>query len=184
MFDRSAWGGGTIIDIRNNYINMEKFDHKDFRDDLARDLKKVEDHDERKEALEHEKKGFRYEPAKKEHLKDAEFFRSILDSSEMKAEEMSKKLFRDFFGEKYAELAESGPCYCALAHDIKIEELGGESLNDKTEEEKIKAEKYIRHNVLINEFRNSFRKDGIKDEDINTEIKKDSFLCLDQSIHL
>lgn len=119
--------------------------------------------------------GFRYEANKGEHLKDAEFFRSVLDSSEMKAEEMSKKLLRDFFDEECAELGEIGPCYCFLSNDKKLIELSPED----DDEEKIRIEEENRLGALYNRFRDSFRKEG-SGVNINEEIKKDLFLSLDQ----
>lgn len=53
---------------------MEKFDHKKYRDDLAKDLKNIPDHEERKTVLESEEESIRYRQAKGEHIKDVADF--------------------------------------------------------------------------------------------------------------
>lgn len=49
---------------------MEKFKHQKYRDQLAEDLKNIEDHDERKAVLEGEQESPRYKKAKEMHLED------------------------------------------------------------------------------------------------------------------
>src|SRR3989344_3957047 len=48
---------------------MEKFDFKEYRDQLAEDLKNIPNHDERKSVLESEKESARYKKAKSEQAK-------------------------------------------------------------------------------------------------------------------
>lgn len=50
---------------------MEKFDHQEYRDNLAKDLKAVEDHTERREALDKEKESFRYDRAQIKHREES-----------------------------------------------------------------------------------------------------------------
>src|SRR3989338_5324393 len=49
---------------------MEKFKHEQYRSQLAKDLKNIEDHGERKEVLESEQESSRYKTAKEKHLVD------------------------------------------------------------------------------------------------------------------
>lgn len=53
---------------------MEKFRHREYRDDLAEDLKNIPDHEERKAVLESEEESIRYKEAKSEHIKDVADF--------------------------------------------------------------------------------------------------------------
>ena len=48
----------------------EEFKHQNYRDNLAKDLKATEDHNERKEVLESEQETLRYKKAKEKHLSD------------------------------------------------------------------------------------------------------------------
>lgn len=49
----------------------EKFQHQEYRDQLSKDLKNIEGHEDRKEALKSEKESWRYKAAKEAHKRDA-----------------------------------------------------------------------------------------------------------------
>jgi hypothetical protein len=119
---------------------MEKFDHKDYRDDLAKDLKNIPNHKEREEALDLEKNSFRYEDAKKLHREDVRIYTGLLESADLRAEEISKSLWVSFLGEELAEVMLKDGCFCSLGFQQEEED------------------KYIK-SKLINEFRASIGMD-------------------------
>jgi hypothetical protein len=70
---------------------MEKFNHKEFRDGLAQDLKSIPDHKERAEALDSEVGGFRYEKAQELHINDMNAFREQM-SFKKREEAINKEI--------------------------------------------------------------------------------------------
>lgn len=71
-----------------------KFDHQNYRDTLADNLRKVEDHNERKEILESEK-GLMHDLAKKVHLKDISIHIKKKQEAEKKIKDDKEKSERD-----------------------------------------------------------------------------------------
>ena len=67
----------------------ENFDHKEYRDSLAKDLKNVESHDERREMLDSEK-GKRYQMAQEEHIEERRIQKEADHVQEAPYEKMEK----------------------------------------------------------------------------------------------
>lgn len=91
------------------YKNMaEKFEHKAYRGQLAKDLKGVENHKERASALESEKEGFRYKQAKEEFLADKKR-RKEFDKGRSEHVEYKPNKYKNIYTKEHIEkLSESG----------------------------------------------------------------------------
>ena len=72
---------------------MEKFDSQEYRDQLAKDLKSIPNHGDRKNALEKEKTSFRYDDAKQIHTEETQdLIKSRLENIK-KLEELGCKIY-------------------------------------------------------------------------------------------
>ena len=69
---------------------MEKQPHQEYRDQLAQDLKKIEDHGDRAHSLDLEKLSFRYDDAKAAHLKDVAEHIQDFEDKKNKAKEFER----------------------------------------------------------------------------------------------
>lgn len=165
---------------------IEKFDHDEFRDQLAKDLKSIPDHKERKEVLESEQGGARYKEAKTEHIKDIEAFQELLKTSEGKAEVYNLQFWEGVLGKKFAPLfIESGHCSCGLCTkesetDAQWEvykDVNGKGLGALTEEQRKRAEKSIPYSRALREFQ-----EGIQRADTDKAMKGDMSSFSDGSI--
>lgn len=96
----------------------ERFEHQNYRDQLAKDLSNIEDHEERRAVLESEKGSRRYKTAEERHGEDRNAF---LEEKHMKENE--RKVREEFQGKTIKEVVQSYP---EFAENIKVVQLEGE----------------------------------------------------------
>jgi hypothetical protein len=97
---------------------MEKFKHQEYRDQLAEDLRGIDDHEARREALGSEKEGWRYKLAEERHITDVAEFRE-----EKRLEEKRKEILEELREESISELIQAHP---ELSEKIEAIGLGGD----------------------------------------------------------
>ncbi len=108
--------------LENNTKIMEKFDHENYRDSLAEDLKNVSSHAERKDALHKEKEGFRYGEAREKHLEEVEVYKTLTEEAERKSELVAKSFWNGILGEDFGvRFIKQGACSCSLARQVDDE---------------------------------------------------------------
>ena len=83
---------------------MEKFEHKEYRDQLAKDLKNIPEHEERRDALHSEENSFRYVEAKERHVDDMNSFRESV-----KFKKAQEKIKEELHNLSLSDLIESHP---------------------------------------------------------------------------
>lgn len=97
---------------------MEKFKHQEYRDQLAEDLRGINDHETRREALESEKEGWRYKLAEERHIADIVEFRE-----EKRLEEKRKEILEELADKSIEELIQAHP---ELSEKIEALRLRGD----------------------------------------------------------
>lgn len=108
---------------------MEKFKHEQYRDQLAKDLKGVENHEERASALESEKEGWRYKLAKERHTTDLAALHE-----EKRLEGAKKEILKELDERPVEELIQSHPELAEKIESIRLKKDGQEIslVRDKT----------------------------------------------------
>ena len=124
---------------------MEKFDHEGYRDQLAKDLKNTEDHEERREILESESGTVRYEKAETEHQNDREEYLKWLENGE-RAEVIAKHFMVDAFGPELGQKYVDSGTACLSLGCFSLE--GGQGIRARQKEiKRFQDYKKEEHNV-------------------------------------
>lgn len=108
---------------------MEKFKHEQYRDQLAKDLKGVENHEERSNALESEKEGWRYKLAKERHTPDL---------AEKRLSKVKEETLKELYETPIEEIIQSHPEIAEKIQAIrlKIDGLEVSLVREKTTPER------------------------------------------------
>lgn len=111
---------------------MEKFKHEQYRDQLAKDLKGIENHEERATALESEKEGWRYKLAKEKHTTDLAALHE-----EKRLEKIKKEILKELDEKPVEELIQLHPELAEKIEAIRLKKDGQEIslVRDKTKPE-------------------------------------------------
>lgn len=101
----------------------ENFKHQEYRDQLAEDLVNIDDHEERRKALEHEKGGWRYKMAEERHIPEIanlrEQKRIEKETEERKAriEKIKKEIYSELKDVPVGEIIDAHP---EISEEIEV----------------------------------------------------------------
>lgn len=95
----------------------EKFEHQEYRDQLAKDLGSIEDHGDRRKALKSEKESWRYKLANERHIKDA---------AALRGEKAREEICAELDEMPIEDIIESHPEFAEKIEAIRLEKEGWE----------------------------------------------------------